>query len=291
MIPKTAILASALLVPVTTGFLGPAATTHSRSRTVESKLSEVPDVEDDSIAFASAPGFPEEETDTQEAVLEEECGLPTQKGKLMSESIPLLKCPSVLVESDLAGNVGFDPLGLADSNEKLLDYREAEIKHARLAMLAAVGWPISELEDRDIAKYFNAPSLLDEGDRVPSVLNGGLEKIDPRFWGFCLGMCAAIDLYGVSKSRRGADDYFPGNLGFDPLNLYPPDREGQEKMKLAEIKHGRVAMLGVVGYVTEEYFTKMAVVDDTPILFQPITEIVEEAIESVEGVVSASFML
>ena len=221
----------------------------------------------------------------------EECRLPTQKGKLMSESIPVLKCPPVLLESNLAGNVGFDPLGLASSEEQLIDYREAEIKHARLAMLAAIGWPISELEDRDIASYFNAPSVLDDGDRVPSILNGGLDRIDPRFWGFCLGMSAAIDLYGVSKSRREAPDYFPGNLGFDPLNLFPPDREGRENMKLAEIKHGRVAMLGVVGYVSEEYYTKMAVVDDTPILFQPITETVEEVIESVEGVISASLFL
>jgi len=221
----------------------------------------------------------------------EECRLPTQKGKLMSESIPFLKCPPVLLESNLAGNVGFDPLGLASSEEQLIDYREAEIKHARLAMLAAIGWPISELEDRDIASYFNAPSVLDDGDRVPSILNGGLDRIDPRFWGFCLGMSAAIDLYGVSKSRREAPDYFPGNLGFDPLNLFPPDREGRENMKLAEIKHGRVAMLGVVGYVSEEYYTKMAVVDDTPILFQPITETVEEVIESVEGVISASLFL
>jgi len=202
----------------------------------------------------------------------------------MSESIPFFKCPAVLVESGLAGNVGFDPLGLATSEEQLLDYREAEIKHARLAMLAAVGWPVSELEDRQIADFFQVPSVLDDGDRVPSVLNGGLDRIDPRFWGFCLGMTAAIDLYGVSKARRGADDYFPGNIGFDPLNLFPPDKEGREKMKLAEIKHGRVAMLGVVGYVWEEYVTNMAVVDDTPILFQPITETMEE-------VLSATFLL
>jgi hypothetical protein len=37
-------------------------------------------------------------------------------------------------------------------------------------------------------------------------------------------------------------------------------------------------MLGVLGYVVEEYTTKMSVVDDTPILFQPITETLEEAI-------------
>jgi hypothetical protein len=56
-------------------------------------------------------------------------------GSVMSESIPFLKCPAVLVDCDLAGNVGFDPLGLAKNPELLMEYREAEIKHARLAML------------------------------------------------------------------------------------------------------------------------------------------------------------
>lgn len=211
--------------------------------------------------------------------------LPTQRGKDMSEAIPFLACPKVLKESDLAGNVGFDPLGLAQNKEQLMEYREAEIKHARLAMLAAIGWPVSELTDRSIADFFNAQPALDASDRVPSVLNGGMDRISPQFWGFCLGMSAAIDMYGVARARRGDEDYYPGNLGFDPLGLFPVDRDGQENMKLAEIKHGRVAMVGVSGYVAEEYFTKMAVVDDTPFLFQPISETVEEALTSAASTV------
>jgi hypothetical protein len=206
---------------------------------------------------------------------------PSQMGKKKSESIPFLGCSKVLQESDLAGNVGFDPLGLAKNKEQLWEYREAEIKHARLAMLAAVGWPVSEVMDRNIAEFFNAQSVLDEGDRVPSVLNGGMGKIAPQWWGFCLGLCAAIDMYGAAKARRGDPDYFPGNLSFDPMGLYPADKEGQEKRKLAEMKHGRVAMMGVLGYVIEEAKTHIAVVDETPILFQPFTETVEEGLEAV----------
>lgn len=283
MIAKTAILSSLVLAPTATGFVNHGVSKTARSGAVVTKVADIQDI-DDSLQLVPT-------TDVQSQVVEEDCRLPTQKGKKMSESIPFLKCPPVLAESSLAGNVGFDPLGLATSEEQLNDYREAEIKHARLAMLAAVGWPLSELEDRDIASYFNIPSALDDGDRVPSILNGGMDRIDPRFWGFCLGMSAAIDMYGISKARRESPDYFPGNLGFDPLNLFPPDREGRENMKLAEIKHGRVAMVGVTGYVLEEYFTKMAVVDDTPILFQPITETVEEVIESVEGAIAASMVL
>jgi hypothetical protein len=56
-----------------------------------------------------------------------------------SEAIPFVKCPEVLLNCDLAGNVGFDPLGLSKNKEQLLEYREAEIKHARLAMLVSRG--------------------------------------------------------------------------------------------------------------------------------------------------------
>ena len=46
----------------------------------------------------------------------------------------------------MAGNAGFDPAGFASSPDLLLQYREAELKHSRLAMLAAAGWIASGME-------------------------------------------------------------------------------------------------------------------------------------------------
>ena len=40
-------------------------------------------------------------------------------------------------------------------------YREAEIKHARLAMLAAAGWPLAELWHGPLAKITGSPYALD----------------------------------------------------------------------------------------------------------------------------------
>merc|ERR1712159_773718 len=78
---------------------------------------------------------------------------------------PLPKIKTMMVgDKTLAGDMSFDPLQLADNSEKLAWYREAEIKHARLAMLAAFGWPISE-------KLNLNPDLLVNG-RAPSLLNG-----------------------------------------------------------------------------------------------------------------------
>jgi len=145
-----------------------------------------------------------------------------------------------------------------------MEMREAEIKHARLAMLAAAGWPLAELFDRRIAEYFDVPSALDAADRV------SFDKIVPEWWGFCVGMTAAIDLYGVQKSRSGDPEYFPGNLGFDPLNVYPQDEVKQQRMQLAEIKHGRLAMLAVAGFAAQEAVSKVGIVDETPWFFKSL---------------------
>jgi len=55
-------------------------------------------------------------------------------------------------------------------------------------------------------------------------------------------------------------------LGCDPLNLYLEDKEGQDRMKLAEIKHGRLAMIAVTAFVFQEAVSKMGVIDETPFL-------------------------
>lgn len=84
--------------------------------------------------------------------------------------------PAVL-DGSLAGDAGFDPLGVAQSKENLFTLREAEVKHARIAMLAALGWPVSELYHYQISQSFGQQALLAEGGKAPSVLNGGLDNI------------------------------------------------------------------------------------------------------------------
>jgi hypothetical protein len=193
----------------------------------------------------------------------------------MSQSMPFMMRPAALT-GELAGDVGFDPFGFAKTPEDLLNYREAEVKHARLAMLAAAGWPISELFDKKIASVFGLTPVLDAADRAPSLLNGGLGKISPIYWIGILGMAAAIDFYGIQQSRSGKPDYFPGNLGFDPLGVFPKDAEGQKWMQTAEIKNGRLAMIAITAFAFQEFVTKLGVVDETPVFFKPISQALHE---------------
>jgi hypothetical protein len=105
----------------------------------------------------------------------------------------------------LAGDKGFDPLLLADTPKKLLWFREAEIKHARLAMLAAVGWPLSELFDGPLASTFGLPSKLLADGRVPAQLNGGLDQINGAYW-------VAVVAAAIFIESRSLDSMYAGRL-------------------------------------------------------------------------------
>lgn len=175
-----------------------------------------------------------------------------------------MKAPETL-DGTLAGDVGFDPLNISKSMRSLYWMREAEVKHSRLAMLAAIGWPISELWHKEIASILNMESILASNDKAPSILNGGLSN---TYASGTLMASIVIAAYLESKAMKEEnvfwnsdkpEDYVPGDLGFDPLNLY--EKRGDKKsMETAELKHGRLAMIVVTVYVLQEFLTGRPVV-------------------------------
>lgn len=196
---------------------------------------------------------------------------PTPKPVIMAKWFPFgLKAPKAL-DGSLAGDVGFDPLGFSKSKNTLYWMREAEVKHGRLAMLAAVGWPLSELFHKQIAQSMGWDSILASGDRAPSLLNGGLSA---PFASGTLIMSILIAGFLESKamndgyvfwSSEKPDSYIPGDFGFDPIGLYK--LRNKKDMQTAEIKNGRLAMLAITGYAFSEFATKLPVVQETPYLF------------------------
>ena len=186
----------------------------------------------------------------------------------MSQALPFMARPAAL-DGSMAGDAGFDPLGFAKNNDDLMKYREAEIKHARLAMLAAAGWPLSELFDKKIAVVLGMTPVVDATERAPSLFNGGLGKISPIYWVVCLAGAAAIDLYGIKQAGSKAG-YVPGDLGFDPLGVFPKEAAGKKRMELAEIKNGRLAMIAITAFAFQELVSQTGVINETPLFFQPI---------------------
>jgi len=171
------------------------------------------------------------------------------------------KNPVLDLVPGLAGNNGFDPFSLATDKATLLSYRGAEIRHARLAMLAAVGWPVSELVQPKVAELLGMASDLTPKGLAPSVLNGGLSNVPPLFWVAALAGAAVLELRALDMEK--GQKHLPGDLGFDPLGM------GTPAMGDAELLNGRVAMLAITGFAIQEALYRLAVVNETPFFFHP----------------------
>ena len=197
----------------------------------------------------------------------------TPAARRKAQWIPMNVNAPLMLDGTLAGDVGFDPLGFARSKSSLYWMREAEIKHARLAMLAAVGWPISELWHKEIAGAFGLESILQSGGRAPSLFNGGLSNV----WASgMLVMSIVIAGYLEGKAMNSGEifwnsekpeNYVPGDIGFDPLNLINVRGRDPRAMQTAEIKNGRLAMLAITGFAVAEFVNQQSVVSLTPFLF------------------------
>lgn len=173
----------------------------------------------------------------------------------------LLNKNSILAEGEASiylGNKGFEPLNCSTDIITLKKYREAEIKHGRLAMLASIGWPLGELYHPYLSKMFNSENLLSINGKTPSILNGGLEKINPIFFMTAIVLATTLELGSIRKNY--ANDSIPGDLGFDPLNLYNgKDIVTKKNLELKELNNGRLAMIAITYYVISEFITKMPV--------------------------------
>jgi len=100
-------------------------------------------------------------------------------------------------------------------------------------------------------------------DRNPSVLNGGLDRVNPLFWVAILVAAGAIDLIQINKANHDPD-YTPGDLGFDPLGLFPKDEAGRKTMLAKELRNGRLAMIAIAAFAAQEYVAGSGVVDQVP---------------------------
>merc|ERR1712232_1318213 len=145
-----------------------------------------------------------------------------------------------------------------------------EIKHGRLAMLAVVGWPLAELWDKPIADAVGLPSLLTKSGESPSLLNGGLDNVAASYWVAIVSLAGIIEIENMKMKDEKAKNYVAGDCNFDPLKLFPEDKEGHMQMMTKEIKHGRLAMMAILGFVIQEAVCSKPVVAETPFFFQPL---------------------
>ena len=163
--------------------------------------------------------------------------------------------------SDLPGALPpmgfFDPLGFAEkADEKTLKrYREAEVTHGRVAMLAVLGFLVGEAVEGSSFLFdaqISGPAIT-HFTQVPD----GWDALIITFIGAAEAQRAQtgwVDPNDASYDQPGLlkDSYYPGDIGFDPLGLKPEDPEELNTMITKELQNGRLAMLAAAGFLAQE---------------------------------------
>ena len=145
----------------------------------------------------------------------------------------------------------FDPFNLLGGKtfEQVRTWREAELAHCRVGMLAAAGFLVQE-------KFHP----LFSGDGGPAIEQ--IPKL-PVFMWFAMtlgiGICEAYRV-SVGWSSPGEPEhvfqklkasYVPGDIGFYPLGLKPEDPAEFREMQTKELQNGRLAMLAAAGFMAQ----------------------------------------
>lgn len=155
--------------------------------------------------------------------------------------------PSYL-DGTLAGDYGLDPNRLGADPETLVEYRKQELIHGRWAMVALLGVCVPEvvlgkpwfLVGADVFQegglnYLDNPAAI----HAPNIIAIVAAQV------FFMGLVEAYRVNG-GPAGDGLDPLYPGGRFFDPFNLADSDEKLAE-LKVKEIKHARLAMVGMLG--------------------------------------------
>jgi len=150
----------------------------------------------------------------------------------------------------------FDPAGFTKGKSELevFRYREAELTHGRVSMLAALGFIVQE--------KFHPLFSADGGPAIEQI-----PQLPPWLWVAMVGGIGAVEAFRINTGFRELDGeklkaetalrpgYYPGDLGFDPLNLKPEDPTELREMQEKELSHCRLAMLAAATFLLQEAVT------------------------------------
>mmetsp|Transcript_51361 Transcript_51361/g.154324 ORF Transcript_51361/g.154324 Transcript_51361/m.154324 type:complete len:225 (-) Transcript_51361:288-962(-) len=160
----------------------------------------------------------------------------------------------------------FDPLNFSENADEatMKRYREAELTHGRVAMLATVGFLVGE-------KVEGSSFLFDAQIKGPAITH--LAQVPTPFW-------LALALFiGVAEQKRASvgwiepenapvdkpgllrENYIPGDIGFDPLGLMPDTEQEVMEMQTKELQNGRLAMIAAVGIMAQELVDGKGIVE------------------------------
>jgi len=163
-----------------------------------------------------------------------------------SQALPFMNRPPLL-DGSMAGDVGFDPLGLSNIDDVGIDLywlREAEIKHGRVAMLAVAGF--LQVECFGPAPGCEAATAKCQTDAFWQIWNSHPQYIAAGL----IGITMIEFVSGIATtSGRESGDRAPGDFGLDPLGYMQGPKA--EKLKAQEVANGRLAMWAASGLIMQ----------------------------------------
>ena len=156
--------------------------------------------------------------------------------------------------NNLPGSVApikeFDPLGFSTGMSKQDMYlmREAELMHGRVGMMASAGFLTQEM----FHPMFDGKITGAAIDHIPQLpISADVAMFVPIVLSEAYRINKGWD--SPSKGFQALKpNYYPGDLGFDPLNLYPKDIQKQREMQTKELQNGRLGMLAAAGFLAQE---------------------------------------
>ena len=153
------------------------------------------------------------------------------------------------VANNVRSKVVFDPFNFVEkaSNNELLRYKEAELKHSRWAMIGATALPIIESKTHNPAIH----AFDHLSDETKTLILGAIAAGEGMT--ILKGYENPFSLNDSSSYFKIKEDYVPGDIGLSfSENL-------TQELEMKELTSGRIAMVGFILMTLQELITDKSI--------------------------------